>query len=327
MSFRGKTLRIATRSSALALVQARAVGVAVCEHLGCEVELVERTTRGDQIQDRPLHQVGGKGLFIKEVDAAILDGDADLAVHSMKDLPALLTPGLRFLYTPPRADPTDAWVTLRGEDIDDLESGARVGTTSLRRTCQLKRHRPDLDVRPLRGNVQTRLRRLEEGAFDAIVLATAGIRRLKLDVNFRSIPKGVCLPAAGQGILAVVCKEDREDLVGALQGLADERTWVEAIAERACLEVLEGNCQVPVAAHAEFDGDRGRLTLGAMVGTPDGLQVLHASSDVQTPEATDWRAAARSLGDDVAATLRDQGALDIVREVHATLARQRLTSN
>jgi hydroxymethylbilane synthase len=275
-------VRIATRGSKLALWQAEHVRALLQgEEPALRVELVILKTTGDKILDRPLAEVGGKGLFVKEIEEAVADGRADLAVHSMKDLPAEVAPGLEVLAVPPREDPRDALLVRAGlsaSRLAELPQHARVGTSSLRRMCQLRAVRPDLEVVPLRGNVDTRLRRLGEGAFDAIVLAAAGLRRLGLAEHIRHVLEpGEMLPAIGQGALAI---EGRcEDAVTRVRlGRLDHPpTAVCVAAERAFLGRLGGGCRTPLAAHAVLAGTatEGRIVLTGLVGRPDGSEVLH----------------------------------------------------
>ena len=284
------TLRIATRGSKLALWQAHHVrDRLVAAEPGLVVELLVLKTMGDKIQDRPLSEVGGKGLFVKEIEEALLDGRADVAVHSMKDLPAELAPGLVLAAVPVREDPRDALLVrpgLRGhvERVEDLPAGARVGTSSLRRVCVLKAMRPDLVVEALRGNVDTRLKKLDEDQLDAIVLAVAGLSRLgfgdriaaRLDVK-RSVP------AIGQGALAIECRDGDEATLARLKRLDDEATATTTRAERAFLGRLGGTCRTPLAAHATLRGDA--LELDGLVGRPDGTLVLREAITGPASEA------------------------------------------
>jgi hydroxymethylbilane synthase len=251
---------IATRGSALALWQANHVRDRLLAlEPSLMIELLILKTTGDLIQDRPLAEVGGKGLFVKEIEEALLDRRADIAVHSMKDVPAELAPGLTMAAISEREDPADALITRTGGGLAELPAGARLGTSSLRRACQLKALRPDLEIVPLRGNVPTRIRRLDDGALDAIVLAAAGLRRLGYEgrISQRLDPETVSIPAAGQGALGI---ETRAGDGGTIQLLRDscqhddDATCVTA--ERAFLAELFGGCQAPMAAHARLDGDR-----------------------------------------------------------------------
>ncbi|MCW8924776.1 MAG: hydroxymethylbilane synthase, partial [Xanthomonadales bacterium] len=264
------TLRIATRKSALALWQACHVrDLLRVAHPGIEIELVKIVTRGDRILDRPLAEIGGKGLFLKELERAMLDGEADLAVHSMKDVPADMAAGLVLEAVLARANPYDALVSREGLVLDDLLPGSLVGTSSLRRRSQLLALRPDLEVTDLRGNVDTRLRKLDEGQYDAVILACAGLERLGLGDRITETlrPPGF-LPASTQGIIGLQCRQDDDVTRALIRPLADVETMAGASAERAVAQVLEATCQVPLAAHAELDN--GVIRLDAMVNTPDG---------------------------------------------------------
>ncbi|MEQ9325347.1 MAG: hydroxymethylbilane synthase [Polyangiaceae bacterium] len=264
------TLRLATRKSKLALAQARAYYRGLqAQHDGLTVDEVHIVTSGDKFVDRPLQALGGKGLFIKEIEEALLDGRADIAVHSIKDVPAELAPKLALASIPEREDPRDVIVTREGGKLADLPKGARVGTSSLRRKCMLLRSRPDLDIGPLRGNVDTRLRKLEEGQVDAIVLAYAGLRRLDIaDRATEILEPETMLPAVGQGALGIECREE-DDAVRAVLATSDHaETRVRVAGERAFMAAVGGSCQLPVAAFALHEGDQ--LWLRAMVADPDG---------------------------------------------------------
>ena len=271
------TIRIATRGSALALWQANWVRdrlMADDPHLA--VELLILKTRGDKILDRALSEVGGKGLFVKEIEEALLDGRAEVAVHSMKDLPAEIPVGLRLGAIPAREDPRDALVVAPGlaaRDVASLPGGARVGTSSLRRVCQLKARRPDLELVPLRGNVDTRVRKVDAGELDAIVLACAGLKRLGHGARITAaLPTAESLPAIGQGALAIECRVDDPETLARLHKLDDRATAQAVTAERAFLRRLQGDCKTPLAAHAVVDG--ARLTIEGLVGAPDGSKLL-----------------------------------------------------
>jgi hydroxymethylbilane synthase len=303
-------LRIATRRSRLALWQAEHVAALLrAVHDGLEVELVPMVTEGDRILDRALAEVGGKGLFIKELEVAMYEGRADLAVHSMKDVPADLPEGMTLACVLERADPHDAFVSNRYPRLDALPQGARVGTSSLRRQCQLRHARPDLEVIQLRGNVDTRLRKLDEGHYDAILLAAAGLKRLGLDERIASVvPSEASLPAVGQGIIGIECRAEdatTQQLVGALEHLPT-RTCLEA--ERAFAARLQGSCQSPVAGFAELDGDR--LRLRGLVGAPDGSRVF-------ADEAHGTAAEAAALGDRLASRLLEAGAGPLLAALRA----------
>ena len=269
------TVRIATRRSPLALWQAEHVAARLrAAHPGLAVELVPMTTQGDRILDSPLARIGGKGLFVKELERALLEGRADLAVHSMKDVPVELPPGLVIGAVLEREDPRDALVAREpGLDLDTLPAGARVGTSSLRRQCQLRARRPDLRVLDLRGNVGTRLGRLDEGRFDAIVLAAAGLRRLgEAGRITRALAPEEMLPAIAQGAIGVECREDDARVRGLLGPLEHGPTRVRVEAERAFNARLGGGCQVPLAAHAVLE--RGVILLRGLVGRPDGTELV-----------------------------------------------------
>jgi len=268
-------LRIATRKSALALWQANHVAERLRQaHPELRIELVTMTTQGDRVLDAPLAKIGGKGLFVKELEQGMLEGRADIAVHSMKDVPAELPDGLVIAAVLEREDPRDAFVSNRFGDLDVLPEGARVGTSSLRRRCQLAELRPDLDIVDLRGNVNTRLEKLDGGAFDAIVLACAGLRRLGFEQRIaQALDTDVMLPAVGQGAIGVECRRDDQRVLGLLAALEDADTRTRVAAERAMNHRLEGGCQVPIAAHAELG--HGVLVLRGLVGRPDGREVVH----------------------------------------------------
>jgi hydroxymethylbilane synthase len=292
------TLRIATRKSALALWQAEHVAALLREaHSGLEIELVPLLTQGDRIQDRTLAAIGGKGLFIKELELAIEDLRADIAVHSMKDVPADLPDGLAIEAVLARADPRDALVTTSGiARLEDLPQNAVVGTSSLRRQAQLRALRPDLRVEPLRGNVDTRIRKLEAGGMDAIVLACAGLVRLGLEsrITARLDPQ-ICLPAVTQGVIGIECRRSDTRTAGLLQALEDRATRLGMDAERAFAARLGGSCQSPIAAYAELDADR--ITLRGLVAEPDGSRLLRdsATGDAKNPAAIGRQLADRML--------------------------------
>lgn len=295
------TLRIATRKSALALWQAEHVAAQLgAAHPGLEVELVPMSTRGDEILDRPLAAVGGKGLFLKELEVAMLEDRADLAVHSLKDVPAELEPGFTLPAILARADCADAFVSNHYQDLAALPEGARVGTSSLRRQAQLRAARPDLQLLDLRGNVGTRLAKLDAGDYDAILLACAGLDRLGLSARIRSLlvaPEW--LPAPGQAAVAIEARDDRPEVLELLGALDDAETRLTVTAERAMNHALGGSCSVPVGAwcmRTEFG-----LHLRGLVGDPSGGRLLHAQADgpEQSPEA---------LGRSVAESLLAQGA-------------------
>jgi len=299
-----RTYRIATRRSQLALWQAEHVAARM-EAAGARVELLPMVTQGDRILDVPLAKIGGKGLFVKELEAAMLEGRADLAVHSIKDVPMELPPGLSITAILTREDPRDAFVSNSAGTLAALPQGARVGTSSLRRQCQLKALRPDLQLLDLRGNVNTRLARLDAGDYDAIILAAAGLRRLEMSARIaEAIGPGTLLPAVGQGAIGIEARDGDEELRDILAGLHHADTASCVLAERALNRALQGGCQVPIAAHAVLDGDT--LQLRALVGTVDGTRVLRA-------EGSGPRSAPEQLGESVAAELLAGGAADILR--------------
>ena len=303
MSTSPEPLVIATRESRLALWQAEHVK-ALLEARGHRVSLLGMTTLGDQILDRSLSKVGGKGLFVKELETALEDGRADIAVHSLKDVPMELPAGMRLACVMAREDPRDAWVSPRHATLEALPQGAVVGTSSLRRTVLLRALRPDLRIEPLRGNLDTRLRKLDEGQYAGIVLAAAGLKRLGLSARIRHIfDIGAMLPAAGQGALGIEIREDRADLAQALAPLADQATWLAVAAERAVSRAMGGSCSMPLAAHGRLV--QGTLHLDAAWGDPDARVPLvraSASAPVATLEAAD------ALGIAIAAQLRAGGA-------------------
>jgi hydroxymethylbilane synthase len=274
-------IRIATRGSKLALWQAEHVSALLrAREPELTVELVVLKTRGDKIQDRALSEVGGKGLFVKEIEEALLDGRADVAVHSLKDLTSEVPPELTIAAVPEREDPRDALLVRPGLDaasVASLPSGARVGTSSLRRVCQLRARRSDLAIEPLRGNVDTRLGKLERGELDAIVLAYAGLRRLGFgDRITAALSTEESLPAIGQGALAIECRRDDAATVARLAALDDPRTHRAVDAERGFLARLEGDCKTPLAAYATLDEKSERLAIEGLIGAPDGSRILRA---------------------------------------------------
>lgn len=267
-------LRIGTRGSKLALTQSRWVRDKIeAKHPNLQVELVRIKTTGDKILDSPLAKIGGKGLFVKEIEEALLNERVDLAVHSMKDVPAELPEGLILATFPEREDPRDAFVSLKYGKLEQLPQGARVGTGSLRRAAQLLHIRPDLELVPLRGNVDTRLRKLETGEFQAIILAAAGMRRLGFtDRISQLLSTEQILPAIGQGALGLEVRHDDEQTIGLIYFLNDEKTEVRVQAERAFLKELEGGCQVPIAAFCRINN--GQLHLQGMVAELDGSRIV-----------------------------------------------------
>jgi hydroxymethylbilane synthase len=296
---------IATRESRLALWQAEHVRDLLARlYPSCRVELLGMTTRGDQILDRPLAKVGGKGLFVKELETALLDGSADIAVHSMKDVPMQLPPEFALVATGPREVPLDAFVSSKYASLDDLPPGAVVGTSSLRREAQLHARYPYLAVNSLRGNLDTRLRKLDEGQYDAIILAAAGLTRLGLKERIRAVlPAEVSLPAAGQGALGIEAVVSRPEVAAWMAPLNDSATAACVRAERAVSRALAGSCEVPLGAYAEMRA--GALWLRGFVATPDGTRMARA-------ELTGPAADPEALGLHLAAGLRAQGADDIL---------------
>jgi len=277
-------LRLGTRGSQLALAQSRWVARRLEESWpGLEVELRVIRTSGDAIQEVPLHALGGKGLFVKEIEEALLRGEVDLAVHSLKDVPAEIPEGLRLSAFPPRADPRDLVITREGGGLSSLPPGARIGSSSLRRQFQLRALRPDLEVVPLRGNVDTRLRRLREGKVDGVVLARAGLERLGLDPGGEPLDPGEFIPAVGQGVLAVETREGDAEVEGILRVLDHHPTRVAVEAERSFLRSIGGGCQVPAGAYARLEN--GRVLLLAFLATPDGSRFARGEREGRPDEA------------------------------------------
>ncbi len=308
-SMLNKIFRIATRQSPLALWQAQYVQQRLmAAHPGVQVELVPMVTKGDIILDTPLAKVGGKGLFVKELELAMLENRADLAVHSMKDVPVDFPEGLGLVTICEREDPRDAFVSNLYNSIDELPQGAIVGTSSLRRQCQLSARRPDLIIRSLRGNVGTRLGKLDAGEYDAIILAAAGLKRLNLDDRIRqAMPAEILLPAVGQGAVGIECRLDDHELITLLQALNHDDTDVCVRAERAMNTRLEGGCQVPIGSFAVLEDNQ--LWLRGLVGSPDGQQMV-------VGERRGPRENAVQMGISLAEELLDGGARDILRDVY-----------
>jgi hydroxymethylbilane synthase len=301
-------LVIATRASRLALWQAEHVQALLqAQYPQTEVSLLKLSTRGDEILDRSLQKVGGKGLFIKELENALMDGRADLAVHSLKDVPVEMPPLFELAAILPRAESRDAWVSSKYASLQDLPQGATIGTSSLRRECQLRAQRPDVQVKPLRGNLDTRLRKLDDGEFDAIVLAAVGLQRLQLADRIRTIiPLEHSLPAAGQGALGIEVLKSRGQIARLMQPLACAQSTAITTAERAVSLVLGGSCSAPLAAHAQLINDQ--LTVYALVATTDGQTVLRA-------QARGAMGDAQRLGAKVAQELLDQGADKLLAQI------------
>ena len=304
-------IRIATRQSVLALWQANYVKARLQDiHPGLKVELVGMTTRGDKILDVPLAKVGGKGLFVKELEEAMLRDEADIAVHSMKDVPMELPQGLELYAICEREDHRDAFVSHDYESLEQLPEGAVVGTSSLRRQCQLSALRPDIKIKSLRGNVNTRLGKLDEGEFDAIILAAAGLLRLDMASRIRSfIDESVCLPACGQGAVGIECRSSDDTVKALLAPLNHEETALTVGAERAFNRHLEGGCQVPIGGFAELKGEQ--LSMRGLVGQPNGRLVI---SDEKTGSAAE----PEKLGVALADALLARGADRILAAVYNT---------
>lgn len=318
------TIRVATRRSQLALTQTRAIAAQLkALDPTLVVEEVQIVTMGDQIQDVPLNQLGGKGLFVSEVEAALLDGRADFAVHSLKDVPAEMAEGLVLACVPLREDPRDVLVTKNGEQLDDLEAGARVGTSSLRRSSQLRRIRNDLEYAVLRGNVDSRLRKLEEGQYAAIVLAYAGLRRLGLaERPLWAIPVEVSVPAVGQGALAIQARENDQAMRERLSALDHRWTRAEVLAERAFLRRLGGDCSTPLGGHARFDAQASRLRFDAMVGAIQGDEQVRVGTERYVKETSaSLESVAEKLGIEVAELLLSQGGDRLIDDAKAVSAR------
>ena len=293
-----RRLTIATRESALALWQAEHVRSRLTSrYRGTTVELLGVTTQGDRIVDRPLASIGGKGLFIKELENALRDGRADIAVHSLKDVPMDLPDGFVLAAISAREDPRDAFVSAHFAALSSLPEGAVVGTSSLRREAQLRERRPSLRIEPLRGNVHTRLAKLDQGRYDAIILAAAGLKRLGLGTRIRALlDPDEALPAPGQGALAIECRADRADLLQALAPLADRGTTLATSAERAFSRALGGSCQTPLAAYAEWE--EGRLWLRGLLASRDGREVMRGEQESPVADVDDARALGTALADD-----------------------------
>jgi hydroxymethylbilane synthase len=302
------SLRIATRKSPLALWQAEHVRARLQQaHPGLVVELVAMSTQGDRILDSPLAKIGGKGLFVKELEQGMLAGDADIAVHSMKDVPAELPDGLVIGAILEREDPQDAFVSSRYANIDALPQGARVGTSSLRRQCQLRARRPDLEILDLRGNVGTRLGKLDAGDYDAIVLACAGLKRLGLAERITAaLAPETMLPAIAQGVIGIECRSGDVWVAGLIEVLNDAQTATRTQAERAMNARLAGGCQAPVAGYSELLD--GVLELRGLVGRPDGSDIIRGSISGPAADAV-------ALGRELAEDLLARGADIILKEL------------
>ena len=304
-----KVIRIATRKSPLALWQAYFVrDQLLALHDDLEVELLKMVSKGDKILDVPLAKVGGKGLFVKELETSLLEGDADIAVHSMKDVPVDFPEGLHLAVICEREDPRDAFVSNQFNQLDDLPDGAIVGTSSLRRQSQLKQYRPDLQIKFLRGNVNTRLKKLDDGEYDAIILAAAGLIRLEMVHRITSyLSTKQSLPAMGQGAVGIECRADDELTMQLIAPLAHKETTIRLTAERALNKRLEGGCQVPIGGFAELHGDQ--LSMRSFVGSPDGKNIVEGN--ISGPAEN-----AELLGIQLADDLLSRGAKEILAEVY-----------
>ncbi len=304
-----REIRIATRKSALALWQAEYVKARLeASHPGLKVSLVPMVSRGDKLLDAPLAKIGGKGLFVKELETALMENEADIAVHSMKDVPMEFPEGLGLYCICEREDPRDAFVSNHFDDLDALPPGSVVGTSSLRRQAQLLARRPDLKIQFLRGNVNTRLAKLDAGEYDAIILAAAGLIRLGFGERIRSsISVDESLPAGGQGAVGIECRTTDSELHALLKCLNHAPTATRVVAERALNKRLNGGCQVPIACYAVLEGEQ--LWLRGLVGQPDGTVLLRAEGRAPAADA-------EALGVQVAEALLDQGAEQILQAVY-----------
>ncbi len=307
-----QTIRIATRKSPLALWQAEFVKAKLLQHnKDLDVQLVAMTTRGDVLLDTPLAKVGGKGLFVKELEVAILENRADIAVHSMKDVPMEFPSGLGLAVICEREDPLDAFVSNQYTALEQLPDGAVVGTSSLRRQCQIRAKFPHLKIADLRGNVNTRLGKLDNGDYDAIILASAGLLRLGMEDRIASrLPAELCLPAGGQGAVGIECRNQDQATLDLLASLNDPDTNTRVTAERALNRHLQGGCQVPIACYAELE-DNYNLSVRALVGSVDGSLILE--DEISGP-----RESAEQLGIELAERLLAAGAGAILAEVYGT---------
>ncbi|MFK5950640.1 MAG: hydroxymethylbilane synthase [Methylococcales bacterium] len=304
-----KIIRIATRKSPLALWQAEHVAEKLEKAFPkLKTELVKMVTKGDKILDAPLAKIGGKGLFVKELEQGILDGTADIAVHSMKDVPVEFPEGLYLAAILEREDPTDAFVSNNYKSLDDLPNNAKIGTSSLRRQCQIKEKFPNAEILSLRGNVNTRLAKLDAGEYDAIILASAGLKRLGMGNRItQCLDTKISLPAIGQGAVGIECRVNDTEINSYLKQLQDEQTTIRVTAERAMNQHLNGGCQVPIAGFAEIQGDT--LFMRGLVGSPDGSILYRA-------ERTGTTAQAEQIGIDIAVDLLAQGADKILKDLY-----------
>ena len=304
-----KIIRIATRKSPLALWQAEHVAERLNKFFPeVQTELVKMVTQGDKILDAPLAKIGGKGLFVKELELGILEGSADIAVHSMKDVPVEFPEGLHLSAILNREDPTDAFVSNKYSSLAELPADAKIGTSSLRRQCQIKEKFPDAEILSLRGNVNTRLAKLDAGEYDAIILASAGLKRLGMTERITEcLDTSTSLPAIGQGAIGIECRKDDSDTNFILKSLHDEQTSIRIIAERAMNARLQGGCQVPIAGFAEIQG--GQLVMRGLVGSPDGTLLYRA-------ERQGTLAQAEEIGIAIADDLLAQGADKILQALY-----------
>jgi hydroxymethylbilane synthase len=298
-------LRLGTRKSKLALWQANFVKEKL-EALGCKVELVPITTTGDKILDAPLAKIGGKGLFVKEIENALLAGEIDLAVHSLKDVPMIIPEGLTLSAITEREEPYDVLISRNGKKLEELPFGAVVGTSSLRRQVQIKRRRRDLKVEILRGNVDTRLRKLKEGLYDAIVLAYAGVKRMGLSGEISQVLEDF-IPAVGQGSLAIETRAEDERVIDFVKVLNHEESWLRAVCERAFLRELQGGCQVPIGAYAWIEG--GRIKIKGFISDLEGERFLEGYEEGSSQEAEE-------VGRRLAQRLLREGGEEILREIY-----------
>jgi hydroxymethylbilane synthase len=298
-------LRLGTRKSKLALWQANFVKEKL-EALGCRVEIVPITTTGDKILDAPLAKIGGKGLFVKEIENALLAGEIDLAVHSLKDVPITIPEGLTLSAITEREEPYDVLISRDGNKLEELPSGAVVGTSSLRRQVQIKRRRRDLKVEILRGNVDTRLRKLKEGLYDAIVLAYAGVKRMGLSGEISQVLEDF-IPAVGQGSLAIETRAKDERVINLVKVLNHEESWLRAVCERAFLRELQGGCQVPIGAYAWIEGDR--IKIKGFISDLEGERFLEGYEEGSLQEAEE-------VGKRLAQRLLREGGEEILKEIY-----------
>jgi len=298
-------LRLGTRKSKLALWQANFIKEKL-EALGCKVELVPITTTGDKILDAPLAKIGGKGLFVKEIENALLAGEIDLAVHSLKDVPMIIPEGLTLSAITEREEPYDVLISRNDKKLEELPSGAVVGTSSLRRQVQIKRRRRDLKVEILRGNVDTRLRKLKEGLYDAIVLAYAGVKRMELSGEISQVLEDF-IPAVGQGSLAIETRAEDERVINFVKVLNHEESWLRAVCERAFLRELQGGCQVPIGAYAWIEGDR--IKIKGFISDLEGERFLEGNEEDGLQEAEE-------VGKRLAQRLLREGGEEILREIY-----------